>query len=290
MNKDIFNLNRFGRYLVTDIKNAIARYGVSLLVMATISLTGYLLVGFFTMIIGTGWHSVGEAGRMFMMAITYLVLVITAPAKIYGFITDKKEGSSFLMIPASSLEKTISMVLVCCVIVPLSFFVVYTSIDQLICLVDGRCGDSILVTVSEGKSLLLDAFEKIRIESNNTVPDYSNLARPWLYLDDFVQSLLVFLLGALMFKSSKPAKTVGCLILLSIALSMIVTPIVAHGALEKFKEMSSMNNMTPEELMDTFPFLAWSAKHAVLMDCIWDTLINAGLFIAIYFRVRKIKH
>ena len=290
MNKDIFNLNRFGRYLVTDIKNAIARYGVSLLVMATISLTGYLLVGFFTMIIGTGWHSVGEAGRMFMMSITYLVLVITAPAKIYGFITDKKEGSSFLMIPASSLEKTISMVLVCCVIVPLSFFVVYTSIDQLICLVDGRCGDSILVTVSEGRSLLLDAFEKIRIESNNTVPDYSNLARPWLYLDDFVQSLLVFLLGALMFKSSKPAKTVGCLILLSIALSMIVTPIVAHGALEKFKEMSSMNNMTPEELMDTFPFLAWSAKHAVLMDCIWDTLINAGLFIAIYFRVRKIKH
>ena len=52
MNSDFFNINRFGRYLVTDIRNAIARYGISLLVMASISIAGYLLAGFFSMFLG----------------------------------------------------------------------------------------------------------------------------------------------------------------------------------------------------------------------------------------------
>lgn len=290
MNNDVLNMNRFGRYLLTDIKNAIARYGVSLLVIATVSLTGYLLVGFFTMIVGTGWQSLPVAGRMFMMVISFIVLTMSAPAKIYGFITDKKEGSSFLMVPASSLEKTISMILVCCVVVPFTFFAVYLSLDQIVCLIDGKCGDSLIVAINNGQSVLTDAFQRISRESNNVFPDYSSMATPWLYLDDIAQGFLIFLLGALIFKSSKPAKTVGCLILISIALSMIFTPIVMHGAIEKFKDAAAMENMTPEELFQSFPFISWSFKHAVLVDFLSDTITNIGFAIAIYFRVRKIKH
>lgn len=289
MNNDVLNMNRFGRYLVTDIKNAIARYGISFLIMATVSLTSYLLVGFFTMIVGTGWYSLEVPPRSVILGITLLVLVITAPAKIYGFITDKKEGSSFLMVPASSLEKTLSMLIVCCVIVPFVFFAVYLSLDQILCLIDGRCGDSLLIAIHNGQTFLNDVFMKASVESQNLIPDYSAMTSPWLYADDLAQGFLLFLLGALLFKSSKPAKTIGCLILLSIALSMIVTPIFTHGVMEKFKEATA-NNMTPEELFDMFPFLSWSVKHAVLMDCISDTIVNIGLSIAIYFRVRKIKH
>ena len=289
MNNDVLNMNRFGRYLVTDIKSAISRYGISLLVMATISVTGYLLAGFFTMIVGNGWHSLGIAGRFMMMAITFFVLTLSAPAKIYGFITDKKEGSSFLMIPASSLEKTISMILVCCVILPLVFFAVYMSLDQIICLIDNRCGDSIIIAINNSRELLLDAFQRISRETQNYIPDYSSLSSPWMYVDDLAQGFLVFLLGALIFKSSKPAKTVGCLILFSIALSMIVSPIVMHGAVERFKEAME-NNMTPEELFESFPFISWVIRHAGLADFISDTIVNIGLAIAIYFRVRKIKH
>ena len=289
MNNDVLNMNRFGRYLVTDIKNAISRYGISLLVMATISVTGYLLAGFFTMIVGNGWHSLGLAGRFMMMAITTLVLTLSAPSKIYGFITDKKEGSSFLMIPASSLEKTISMILVCCVILPLVFFAVYMSLDQIICLIDNRCGDSLIVAINNGREMMLDAFQKISRETENIIPDYSSFSSPWIYMDDLAQGFLLFLLGALIFKSSKSAKTVGCLILFSIALSMILSPIIMHGAVERFKEAIE-NNMTPEELIDSFPFISWAISHAALADFISDTIVNIGLAIAIYFRVRKIKH
>ena len=289
MNNDVLNMNRLGRYLVTDVKNAIARYGISLLVIATVSLTGYLLVGFFTMIVGAGWQSMPVAGRLFMMVMSFIVLTISAPAKIYGFITDKKEGSSFLMVPASSLEKTISMILVCCVIVPFAFFAVYLSLDQIVCLFDGKCGDSLIMAINNGQNFLFDTFQRLSRESNNVIPDYSSLTTPWMYFDDIAQGFLIFLLGALIFKSSKPAKTVGCLILLSIALSMITTPIVMHGAIERFKEAAA-SNMTPEEIFESFPFISWSMKHAVLVDFISDTIVNIGLAIAIYFRVRKIKH
>ena len=290
MNNDVFNMNRFGRYLVTDIKNAIARYGVSLLVMATISLTGYLLVGFFTMIVGNGWQSLPMVGRMFFMVMSFIVLTLSAPAKIYGFITDKKEGTSFLMVPASSLEKTISMLLVCCVVVPFAFFAVYLSLDQIVCLIDAKCGDSLLLAISNGQNILTDAFQQLSRESNNVIPDYSSLATPWMYLDDIAQGFLIFLLGALFFKTSKAAKTVGCIIILSIAVSMITTPIVMHGAIERFKDAAAMEYMTPEELFNSFPFISWSLKHAVLLDFLSDTIVNIGLAIAIYFRVRKIKH
>ena len=289
MNNDIFNMNRMGRYLVTDIRNAIARYGVSFLVMATVGLTSYLLVGFFTMIVGAGWYSLDVPPRSVIMGITLVVLTLSAPAKIYGFITDKKEGSSFLMVPASSLEKTLSMIIVCCVVVPFAFFAVYLSLDQILCLIDNRCGDSLIIAINNGQTVLTEVFRKASLESNNYIPDYSAFTTPWLYADDLAEGFLIFLLGALLFKSSKPAKTVGCLILISIVFSMIATLIFTHGAMERFKEAAA-NNVTPEQLFEMFPFLSWSLKHAVLMDGISDTIVNIGLSVAIYFRVRKIKH
>ena len=145
------------------------------------------------------------------------------------------------------------------------------------------------MAINNGQNFLFDTFQRLSRESNNVIPDYSSLTTPWMYFDDIAQGFLLFLLGALIFKSSKPAKTVGCLILLSIALSMITTPIVMHGAIERFKEAAA-SNMTPEEIFESFPFISWSMKHAVLVDFISDTIVNIGLAIAIYFRVRKIKH
>lgn len=289
MNNDVFNMNRFGRYLMTDIKNAIARYGVSLLVMATISITGYLLAGFFTLIVGDGWHSLGEAGRGIMFGLTMLVMVISGPAKIYGFVTDKKDGSEFLMVPASSLEKTISMILVCCVILPFVFFAVYLSFDQIVCLLDQNCGTSLIVTFNEGRSQVLNAFSTLSVESSNIIPDVDSLTSPWLYVDDIAQNLLIFLLGALIFKTSKPAKTIGCMILISIVLSMIFAPIATHGVIERFKEAVD-SNMSPEEVLNSFPFLSWTFRHAALVDTLSDTILNLGLSIAIYFRIKKITH
>ena len=289
MNTDVLNMNRFGRYLVSDIKNAIARYGVSLLVMATMSLTAYLLAGFFTLIVGEGWHSLGMVGRAAVLGITFLVLVISAPAKIYGFVTDKKDGSDFLMVPASTLEKTLSMIIVCCIMLPFVFFAVYLSLDQIICLLDRGCGQSLIGAFIENRANFMETFNSLNTVSSNVLPDMEAVTSWWMYIDDTIEYFLIFLLGAIVFKTSKPAKTIGTLIIISIVLSMIFTPIATHGVIERFKD-AAYNNMTGEEILQAFPFFSWAIKHAVLLDTISDTVVNLGLSIAIYFRLKKITH
>jgi hypothetical protein len=108
-------------------------------------------------------------------------------------------------------------------------------------------------------------------------------------MDDMAQASLTFLLGALLFKSSKPAKTIGCMILISIVLSMITIPVVTNGAVEKFK-MAAELGMTPQEIIEEFPVLSWMVKHATLVDTISDTIVNVALFLLIWLRVKRIKH
>lgn len=290
MNNDVLNLNRFGRYLVTDIKNAISKYGITLLVMTTLSVTGYLIAGLFSTVIGSGWHSLSIMGRSVLFGISMAVVLISSPARIYGFITDKKEGSSYLTVPVSSLEKTISMVIVCCIVVPFVFFAVYFSFDQIICLLDRNCGQSILYVLNEGRDGLLKVFTDMNMGIDfELMPDLTAVASPWLYMDDMAQASLTFLLGALLFKSSKPAKTIGCMILISIVLSMITIPVVTNGAVEKFK-MAAELGMTPQEIIEEFPVLSWMVRHATLVDTISDTIVNVGLFLLIWLRVKRIKH
>jgi len=293
MNNDVLNMNRLGRYLVTDIRNAVARFGISLLVIATISLTGYLLTGCMSLFTGNGWHSMGVIGRFFLFGISTVIILVASPARIYGFITDKKEGSSYLTVPVSGFEKTVSMVLVSCIIVPLAFFAIYLLLDQIVCLLDHSCGDSILMILGERRVNLANALSDEFKDMDFYFPKaLTALSNPFLYMDDIAEVCLIFLLGALIFKSSKPAKTIGCLILISIAFSMIATPIFTYGVLDadKFRELTASGNITPDELFDMFPVMSWMMKHPVLVDTISDTLVNVGLFIAIYFRVKRIKH
>ena len=284
MKNDVLNMNRMGRYLVTDIKNAIARYGISFLVMATVSLTAYLLVGFFTTIVGAGWYSLEVVPRSVILGITLVVLTLSAPAKIYGFITDKKEGSDFLMLPASPLEKTISMVIISCIFMPLAFFAVYLSLDQVLCMIDYNCGDSLIVSIHEFR------FDSVA-QTMKTIQSDENfmLTHPITMFDDIAQVVLTFLLGALLFKTSKTAKTIGCMILLSVVLVMIYIPLITSGAFDVLKE-GIINGMTPDEMLSQFPVMAWISRHLILTDFILDTVVNVILFLLIWLRVKRIKH
>lgn len=287
MNNDVFNFNRFGRYLVTDIRNAVSKYGITLLVMASFSITIYLIVGMFSAVTGNGWISTGLVLRVILFGLATLIVLISSPSKIYGFITDKKEGTSFLMVPVSTLEKTLSMLIVSCIVVPFSFFAIYLSLDQILCLMDPGCGDSVIYALNESRSSILDGLSQLSQEFE-IYPDVLSSGF-WVYLDDIAQTILTFLLGALLFKTAKPAKTIGCIMILSIVMSMIMVPVISFGAVEKFK-VAVENDMTPQELFDSFPVLSWMFRHALLVDTITDTVVNLALSVGIYFRVKKIKH
>lgn len=290
MKNDVFSFNRFSRYLATDIRNAVSNYGITILVMATLGLSIDVFTGLFSMIVSDGWHGMGIVSRSVLFMIAFLVILISAPSKLFGHVTDRKEGSAFLTLPVSTLEKTISMVLVACVLVPAAFVIVYFSIDLIVCCCDPTCGESLISAVATIKVEILDKLGEAMAELSAVMQNPEALVSPLLYVDDFIQISLLFLLGALVFKKSKIAKTIGCLILISMVLSMIATPLMMVGIKDEMEQLVMNNELTPFNFPEHFPFITWICQHLALSDTVSDTVMNLLLMFFIWLRIKKINH
>ena len=88
--KDIFNIRRFGKYFVSDLRGAAANFGLSLVLLACSGIIVYLFMGFFSLITSGTWDGSGMAIRFATLAISYVVLRISMPPKCYGYLTDKR--------------------------------------------------------------------------------------------------------------------------------------------------------------------------------------------------------
>ena len=120
----------------------------------------------------------------------------------------------------------------------------------------------------------------------------SSVLTPFLYMDDIFQTLMWFLLGALIFKSSKTGKTLGCLILLGLTVEMIMSPIMAITVFRHFNvfEDPNLTVFTGEMFSENFPLIAWMLRHLVLIDTLWDGFLNCLLLFFIWLRFSKMKH
>ena len=201
-----------------------------------------------------------------------ILFIMVFPSKAYGFITEKAMGSSWLMLPASRFEKFLSMMLTCLVVVPLVFFCTYLLSDALICLLDGKCGGSILSSWSK----VIDingSTEEIRLGANGT----------WFIVSWVLQTSSIFLLGALLFKKSKVLKTILALFVIAMVLFAVTVAAI---------------NIFNIDLPDLgLRFSQWARNHADHMDYwfnFWSNLelavIVIGCGIWSWFRVKNIQH
>ena len=293
MENDVFSWNRFWRYLKSDFNSFISRFGVSLLVMSTMAVTTDAFNGLFSFFLTVNWIGMTEALRMILFVIFGIIVMITAPAKLYGYFTDRKEGSAMLMLPASRLEKYVSMVLITGIVVPFIFGVIYFGLDIMVCMVDNTCGKSLfnLLFYTDFTSL----FGGIPAEMQDWSQYMTNITSvftPFLYIDDIFYTLMLFLLGALIFKTSKTGKTLGCLILLALSLEMVLSPIIAITFIDKFRILSEggFDDMTYEMFTQTFPLISWMGRHIILVDTISDGLMNCLVLFLIWLRFSRMKH
>lgn len=286
---DIFDFRRFGKYLASDARSCVGNYGLS---MMLISLMGVIIYAG-TVIMGllfTGRWGGPELGfRVSAFAISVFVLMLTMPVKCYGRITEKRFGTQWLMIPASGLEKFLSMIIMTVFVVPLIACSIYLGLDALICALDKTCGTSLISSVRT----LMDNFINVSIASSSDLAQFPSLASfvkqvstPWLYVDDIIGLVLIPLLGAIIFKSGKTAKTILAYIAVSSVLGMLFSPI----AMNMFKEFSAMSfNADNVQELDRL-FGSGLFRHAALFDTINDTIVNLVLMAAIYFRIKTLKH
>jgi hypothetical protein len=253
-----FNLNRFGKYFLYDLKSRWSNLGLFLLIFALFPFILYLIHMIFATIAGGGLTELLYGGsingpslpaRFVTFTIVTCIFMIMFPARAYGFITEKKAGSDWLMLPASRSEKFLSMMIISLIVIPVVYLVLYFLSDWVICLLDKSCGDAMAMTNVNG----LDEDSPIHLVGNG-IP---------LLLAGLAETVAVFLLGSLLFKKWKTGYTIIALFAINTALSIIFSVIITQF------DMHSFGTFIINKLKD----------NAVHLDQIINIWINAGLIL-----------
>jgi len=291
---DIFNFRRFGKYFASDLRTCWANYGLSLLTISTLFPVGtYFLTNTFNLVLNSTWDGPDIGLRSFIFIVATICMVVTMPVKCYGKITEKQYGSFFLTLPASRLEKFVSMFLMTCIIAPVLGFALHLGTDAIICALDHTCGKNLIAGATElirnmgdMKELTLNFVdESITIENAALAQDLiRQISSPWLYADEMFGITLPFLLGALYFKRGKTVKTILAIFAFSMATSIIMTPYAETWA----AEMVSNANADTNTILQMFNNGIF--KNLVLIDTISDTVVNLALMAGIWFRIKTLKH
>ncbi len=271
-----FKISRFGKYFAYDLKRQWRNIGMLMLIFALFPIIFYMLYMFFAalfdgglMKVFTGIEINGPAiwARFGVFFATTAVFVMIFPSRAYGEITDKAKGAEWLMLPASRLEKFVSMLLISLVVIPLAYVAVYLLSDAFVCLFDKSCGDSMM---------------SFRINAN-TYDD--SLVIPangfWILASAIVENAIVFLLGGLMFKKWKVVGTLLVLFALQLILSGLVSAFITNADLEWWGDW----------LEDCV------IRHADSLDIWMNAFINFWLLLILavcgtwsWFRIGRLQH
>ena len=267
---EVFNFPRFGKYLIHDLRNAWSSYGVGLLTLASMPLILYVANILFHNVWDGVWTSPSLSARMSLFVLVLLIFTISFPSRIYGNLTSKKEGSDYLMIPASRLEKFVSMLAVCLIAVPICYLGVYLLEDALLTLVDP----------TYTQSLAGANFDNIVNNDFVSDSDFSVGLIGGGYPAAFVSiaiTILVFLLGALCFRKWKIGGTILVLFALGTVLSLVLGVSLANRDFSGFETFI-------ENHIDQLPsYLNWISG---IVNTVLFVLLGAG----IYFRLKNLKH
>lgn len=266
---NVFDIKRFGNYFLYDLRRAKNNYGLSLLILGLIPVILYIFFGFFRLISGSGMD-IGEMPdelKYMGVFISCTVVIFGAGAKLYGFLTGKKAGSDFLMLPASTFEKWLAMSLIVCVVLPLVLGVLLFASDGVMGLLFPNTYGTRLFTADLGQEWIRQLSES-GVSIN--IPAY-------LFLQ-WCLDILIFTLGAICFKKAKVAKTLLCLILFGMMISLLALIFFGHAHLD-FDWLESTFG-TPEKAVSA---INWTIS---LVYAVGIGLLLGGT----YYRLRTLKH
>lgn len=283
MNK-YFDINRFGKYFLYELKRAYSNCFLSVLICVCMPAIMFAFVELFTLIFyGHASEAPADAFYALTAGIASLaVLIIALPSKLFGQLTDKRFGSDWLMIPASTLEKWLGVIAMSCVVLPVGGGILFLGIDGLMSLVFGQYyGYSLLHNIGELQNL-------ISLTTNSVL----NINLGGMLYVKVAEYILIFTLGAICFKTAKPAKTILTLIIISSVFGFFLGGLgVAFGS-NLIDIIQNWAENFESRFAEIDPVTAASkvAMYINLALSLWYLLICGGLMGGIYYRIKTLKH
>ncbi len=260
--KEIFDLRRFGKYFTSDLRSCAANYGLSMAMISFMIVIIYIGSVIFSLLIDDSWSGPALGERFFVFCVSMFVLVATMPVKCYGKLTEKRVGSEWLMIPASSFEKFLSMVIITMLVVPLLTAGVFCGLDALICALDPTCGECLLTQIPQ------------------LTEGLGRGMTPLICLNQLFAFSLEFLLGAIFFKSGKTSKT----LLVNFIIGILFLTVALYIS---FKGTTTVDVMNESQLND---FIDKTFVNRTLSVIISSVVTFSLLLTGIFVRIKTLKH
>lgn len=268
MKNEVFNGQRFWNWFKYDMKQMWRNQMKAALGIGFSGLIFYALAIMFNLVADHVWQGPSGGGRalVFVFALVALQLYQT---KTYGFLTDKSKGSAWLMAPASTMEKWVSMMIMTLIVIPVLFFVAYLGVDWLLCTVDHSCGASMISAFNDVLSQYSAAYE-----AGETWITMGSAA--WFIIASLCGNLLYFLLCGTVFKKHKILYAIAITFCLSMVFSLALGPVLGVYAETNAEELFTSGSQ--------------AAQTTVYVYSVISTVLALCLAGANYYRLKTIKH
>lgn len=282
-----FNINRFGKILKHDGLNFFPNFILALAILWAIPVVIYL----FTILMPTEEtiHIYNAMSRVSIIDFLLKIAIIIAPAILYKTCNDSRKGIGYAMLPASTLEKFLSMVIFCVIVTPIIYLAGALAIDSILALFNGPY---------EGfaASLYFDKYAQIDYSIENhdvagilddTWPIFiENLSPTFLTVLSLLAILTlssIFMFGNMIFKKRKTGKMIGILILLSIIIMIIfINYVVNNEALAEYFKQIDEDNVT--EFIERMVFI-W--MNVTLYT---EIIVSALMLFGVYRKIKTQKY
>jgi len=271
-----FDFNRFKNLLLNDGKMYIRKFGTSLIVFCCLPAVFWI----FNLLFGTET----EGGvRLGFIAIVVAIAMIQAPSKVYGHANLSREGVGFAMMPASSLEKFISMFLYCAIVTPVIAFFGGYLVDAFLSIFPfGGFEKPIhLYSLNELVNMMNDSDGVIRAggETEFSIKDVFpiGMIRTGIYVG-IIQWAAIFMLGNMLFKKHKAGKTFACYLGINYLISMIMGLVFFNRNIMERWINNFSDLPTEQQIMVFHNGMVWSMVIGIIITGV-----------LLFFTYRKIK-
>lgn len=276
MTNEVFSFPRFGKYFKYDMTQMWRNNGKAVVMLGGISLIIYLIWVIFSLVFTGTWQGPEIAVRASVMFVGWFIL-ICYQTRTYGYLTEKRAGSSWLMVPASALEKCLSMLLITVILQPLAYFCAYLLVDGFLALVDPTVGTALIASVGTATTEVQEAL-------NEGVAQGFEVHLWMFFIPVILQAmynLMYFLLCGLCFKKWKLIGAFAVLIGISIVSTLIFSLFAWGDWVDKLEMIKDMDD----------PLTVINFANAMLTVM---TSVNFLIFLlmgtGIYYRIKTLKH
>jgi hypothetical protein len=267
---EVFDIKRLGRLIKYEVTNYIPNFFKSLLICASVIAAVWIVSLTFD-------ASIMQFGRAELVNALFVLAIALSPFIVYKDMNNRKKGYFYAMIPASTLEKLLSMVVLCVLIVPLLTYAVLTGTDLLLWL---------LSKVGIGSFLYMDFYNPFTVgeivNDEYLLPYIYPVFDSILYMVNIIAYTIMF---NTIFRKNKVLKTILFNMAMSFAF-VILTAVV-------------VNVTTPEFWEDMFEgIVEWLDEKTdvelfgyLMTACRCLTIIMSMAFFSItYFRIKKVNY